>query len=124
MRTSTPAQNKALLFLHDLIEDLNRRAQRRLPRQIDLAKSAGVSQLAMWKAVQQLKKEGLLETNHRMGTRIAVSSDESAEHRTDSGSLGQSSVAKWRKTAQALYGDILAGRYTESEPLPPAKLCS
>lgn len=117
-RKRSAALQQAVDYLHSGIGRGVLRKQEFLPNIRDLAVSAGVSQVTMWKAVQELKLKGILEGEPGCRPRVAGKGGDSIE----AAYAGVSSHGeKWRKVRARVQHDILSGIFPPGEPLPPTK---
>ncbi|MBD3241938.1 MAG: GntR family transcriptional regulator [Chitinivibrionales bacterium] len=106
MKTSR-ALHRAVQYLHAAVQGLPPGATA-LPPFRRMAAEAGVSLVTLSKAVGVLKREGLLTTNHRHGTRLAAAV---APTPLPGGK-------KWERIARRITADIAAGTYRPGSPLP------
>ena len=99
----------------------------RLPPIRSLASSAGVSFVTMWKAIQQLKREGVIkiDTGGNNRPKINEKNSFSIQEGTVSDFVSRSpatiSTGSWRRIAEQLYRDVVSGRYPGGEKLPSCK---
>jgi len=126
-KRSCPAQEKAILFLRQLIRTYVRQNKMRLPTIHALADLAGVSRLAMGKAVTYLKQEGTIDprqgkgititqVDHQRPQTLLAGSDHSANVL-----VNERSGTKWYRVANQIEKDIITGNYQSDEPLPSHK---
>ena len=126
MSKKTPAQIRALDFLHSLIKKHERENKPRLPNLERLSEMAGVSPLTMWKAVGRLKNEGILTTSHGHGINISQAkpaTEESADfHARVTPELSHHKKQKWETLYNQMEQDILRGIYFPGDVLPAPKM--
>lgn len=104
-RRRSPAQEKAIAYLR-------RRAEAGHFGTVRLmAREAGVSLVTMSKAVGELKRRGVLQTNHRHGITLAT---EMVQEERRGGK-------RWERVARELSADIAAGHYRRNALLPSCK---
>lgn len=102
MEHYTPAVSKALSYLESLIAQNSLKAGENLPSIRVLAEYAHVSQVSMWKAVNELAKEGKLEVIHGQGTRIPAQYDYVITPRAE----------MWLKVREQIHREILCGKFS------------
>jgi DNA-binding transcriptional regulator YhcF (GntR family) len=98
----TPAVSKAVLYLEALIAQNTLKAGENLPSIRVLAEYAHVSQVSMWKAVNELAKEGKLEVIHGQGTRIPAQYNHVITPRAE----------MWVKVREQIHREILSGKFS------------
>ncbi|MBN1578089.1 MAG: GntR family transcriptional regulator [Chitinispirillaceae bacterium] len=97
-----------------------------LPPIRSLARSAGVSFVTMWKALQRLQQEQGIVVDNKGNRRIKTDNQCWSSGRRESASASETTFSKgttgsWRHIAEKLYRDIVSGRYTGGEKLPSCK---
>jgi DNA-binding FadR family transcriptional regulator len=120
MRKQTPAQDKALVFLNTLIREHRENRRSRLPTLPELSARAGVAPFTMHKAIQRLKKEGVLSTSHGRGIMLVPQTENEG---LPSAATADSDryVPNWHKLVRRLQVDIVKGVYLPDNQLPPLK---
>ncbi len=109
-----PIIRESLVFLREGITTGRWKSGGRLPPLKDLAGMAGVSKNSMWKAVEILKKEGVLNPYRKKGIFLGP-------HPVHA-SAGQPVAMKWQTTLNRLKADILEGVFRNSRYLPSSKV--
>ena len=125
------AQNIARNFILEQIRTSRFQPRQVIPSVNKLAKASGVSPMSMWKAVTQLKEEGVLEG--RKGRRIRVSLDadrglsrgcESQQTRLAKALDDEATRRSFYRVYKHIADDIFQGKYPPGSVLPPRKeLC-
>lgn len=111
MKQSTPAVKKAVNYLRAMLENQTWIPGDMLPSINQLAIAAGVSSVPMWKAVNILAEEDILEVVQGSGTRVKKISQEPA------------SVVRngWMGLRDRIHKDILSGNYISGTLMPSLK---
>jgi len=119
---SDPRLRKTVDFLRTLVRSSACAESGRLPPVRTLARETGVSIHVVLKAVERLKREGVLMPVRGKGILIAarIANFERAQ-RLASSSPGAPRKAKWRTVKQRILRDIGTGRYLPGSPLPSMK---
>ncbi len=113
MSQHSPAIQKALLYLKEMIDRKVWVAGDTLPSLRSLAVSAGVSTVPIWKAIHQLSSEGILEVIHGSGTRVRSSSNAVCP---------PEDVRKgWLGLRDRIHRDIINGLYPPGSLMPSLK---
>jgi DNA-binding transcriptional regulator YhcF (GntR family) len=119
MRKTMPALDRATVVLQQLVSEGRLRGDRRLPTIRSLGRSAGVSYVTMWKAVDAERRRGVLTTNHRTGisivspmTTLDLSVPQPAVPAT-----GYEPRYKWQKLCVRIQQNILKGVYQPGSQL-------
>jgi DNA-binding LacI/PurR family transcriptional regulator/DNA-binding transcriptional regulator YhcF (GntR family) len=120
MRLSKPAQDKATAFVRQLLTARGEDRGGSMPSIRRLAANAGVSYVSMWKAVGQLRQQGLVRVNHRTGIGpLAI-----LPPRVVMGAAVPRASAprqKWAQVSARLEHDILTGRFLPGARFPSVK---
>lgn len=98
----TPAVSKAVSYLESLISQNSLKAGENLPSIRVLAEYSHVSQVSMWKAVNELAKVGKLEVIHGQGTRIPAQYNHVITPRAE----------MWVKVREQIHREILSGKFS------------
>jgi DNA-binding LacI/PurR family transcriptional regulator/DNA-binding transcriptional regulator YhcF (GntR family) len=117
-----PGLQKAIQFINTQIA--SGEFTRQFPSIQLLAKAADVSFVTMWRAVDQLRKNGVLVQVGKKGRYTPADQAGQAPDGTIAGPACQSvecSVPLWEKVMSQLRKDILTGRYSFGVPLPSIK---
>jgi DNA-binding transcriptional regulator YhcF (GntR family) len=111
MKQRNPAIQKAVSFINEMLEKGIWKPGDLLPSISQLASSAKVSTVPMWKAVHQLDSEGILEVLHGSGTRVKSITEEI-----------QGTVRKgWLGLRDRIHKDVLSGMYPAETLMPSLK---
>lgn len=113
---ATPACDRAAAYVRQIVAGQGRSAA--LPGVRRLARQAGVSMATMWKAVQRLRQEGVLRTEHAAtrpsGAAVSVDPEPSPPEPS----------ARWQQVRRSLFADLVSGAFVAGAALPTAKeLC-
>lgn len=113
-----PAQQRALAFLTRAVARMRRSGASRLPAYATLATQAGVAPMTMLKALRAFRDRGIIALSHGSGATLLPEApgDEPAR-----GPARQQATTLWRRVRQAVYRDIIGGRYARHTQLPPHK---
>jgi DNA-binding FadR family transcriptional regulator len=109
-----PAVDKAMGYVREIVRAHGVDGSNRLPGIHALAKDAGVSYTSMWKALQVLRGERLLEGYS--GGRFRIAGAGSAEGQGQAARLPRVQTLK-----NALFRDVLSGRFAAGSELPSQK---
>lgn len=110
MAQISPAKEKALKYLKQMLEKYWKPGDS-LPSISQLAESARVSVVPMWKAVNQLASEGTLEVIQGSGTRVSINFEEPVN-----------ALRKgWLGLRDRIHKDILTGRFPSGTLMPSLK---
>jgi DNA-binding transcriptional regulator YhcF (GntR family)/DNA-binding LacI/PurR family transcriptional regulator len=124
MEKRKPGIEKAVEFIKEGIS--SQHFQQKLPSLRLLAQQAKVSFVTMWRAVNSLKKSGIIAGN-RNGYSPVISRDavqKDKESLRGSGGIQLISEREnilWEKVKNRLKKDILIGRYAQGQPMPSCK---
>ena len=111
MKQSTPAIKKATAYLSSMLERQIWKAGDLLPSISKLALSAGVSSVPMWKAVNILAEQGVLEVVQGSGTRVSQTNEEPLNVLRKG----------WLGLRDRIHRDILSGMYPPGALMPSLK---
>lgn len=111
IKHSTPAVKKAITYLNGMLNNKTWIPGDLLPNINRLAKAAGVSSVPMWKAVNQLAEENVLEVVQGSGTRVKKISDEPIDSMRNG----------WMGLRDRIHKDILCGFYISGTLMPSLK---
>ncbi len=113
-----PAQRRASAFLERTIARMRRAGTSRLAAYATLASQAGVAPMTMLKVLRAFRDRGVIALSHGSGATLLppVPFDETDADR----SAGERST-RWRWVRQAVYRDIIGGRYPRGTRLPAYK---
>jgi len=114
---TTPQQQKAVGFLQRLIS--RHKPGDRLPTVAQLAVSARVSHVTMWKALRRLVVAGALSAVHGGGIRVRDTRVRSEPQAPEAGPGRR--LRHWEKVCARLEADILRGAYPSGRPIPSHK---
>ncbi|MBD3242913.1 MAG: GntR family transcriptional regulator, partial [Chitinivibrionales bacterium] len=89
-----------------------------LPPLASMARSAGVSYVTMWKALDSLKRAGVLSARPGRGIVISAAGDTESWHSTPG---ERARGRKWEWLVTRIEGDILSGTYRAGAILPSRK---
>jgi len=118
---SSPRREQALKYLSGLFAQARSSGKLRLRDITRLAQSAGVSRDTMWRAVVQLRDQGLIATRHRAGITVQPGSGGPARVIAPGSTQPKVFTQQWERVHARIAGDILAGAYAPDSRLPGAK---
>lgn len=110
--------------LKQLRLEIDRTSDAHLPSVAELARKAGVAYVTMWKAVDMLRNEGVLEARPRRGIVVL---DRGRPLPAPTGIEDAPAVRghKWKSVRARLHADVLRGLYPPGTALPSRKeLCT
>lgn len=107
----TPAVKKAVTYLRSMLDNYTWIAGDMLPSINQLASAAGVSSVPMWKAVNLLAEEDILEVIQGSGTRVKKISEEPANLVRNG----------WMGLRDRIHKDILSGFFISGALMPSLK---
>ncbi|MFP4417403.1 MAG: GntR family transcriptional regulator [Chitinispirillaceae bacterium] len=113
MSQHTPAIQKAITYLRKMIDQKIWVGGDTLPSIRNLASSAGVSTVPIWKAIHKLSEEGILEVIHGSGTRVRSS--------TTSVCPPEDIRKGWLGLRDRIHRDIIDGLYPPGSMMPSLK---
>jgi len=111
MKQSTPAVKKAIDYLTKMLDNHTWIPGDLLPSISQLAIAAGVSSVPMWKAVNQLAEDDILEVVQGSGTRVKKAPEEPAAIIRNG----------WMGLRDRIHKDILSGIYIAGALMPSLK---
>lgn len=111
MKKYTPAVKKAVIYLKSMLDNYTWIAGDMLPSINQLASAAGVSSVPMWKAVNLLAEEDILEVIQGSGTRVKKISEEPANLMRNG----------WMGLRDRIHKDILSGLFISGTLMPSLK---
>ena len=111
MKKSTPAIDKASKYLRRMLDNQVWKPGDMLPSISQMAITTGVSSVPMWKAVNMLAAEGVLEVVQGSGTRVKKGYEES----------GNVIRKGWLGLRDRIHKDILTGFYPQGALMPSLK---
>ncbi|MBD3243829.1 MAG: GntR family transcriptional regulator [Chitinivibrionales bacterium] len=117
MTRSTPAQDRAVRALLEMVREYRADGRMRLPNYTSLATAIGVSRASIMGAVHRLREQGVLAVSHGSGVTILAEPGRQGVAREPEHPLPR---LKWERLTQRLEHDISAGVFT-SEVLPQRK---
>ncbi len=107
----TPAVKKAVTYIRNMLDNYTWIAGDMLPSINQLAAAAGVSSVPMWKAVNLLAEEDILEVIQGSGTRVKKISEEPANLVRNG----------WMGLRDRIHKDILSGLFISGALMPSLK---
>lgn len=118
---STPALDKALAALRDLVTEARRSRQLRLPTVAQIRMQTGLSTVTICKALKMLKQRGEVIATPGGGIRASAAPQALSEPPTRT---HRSFTPRWRSIADCLSAGILDGTYRPGRQLPTTtELC-
>jgi len=122
MKKRSPALETALAFLRAHIEQKRNKAQYRMETVQMLASQANVSYVTMWKAIDNLKKEGVIEATQCRGITINPERNNQTFELADLEPEQKKNKQKWEILCDIIEADILKGAYVPGDTLKAGKL--
>ncbi len=122
MGNRRPKVVKAREFVEALVQRYRGEGTTRLPRTRELALQAGVSAVTMWKALTELREQGLLTVQRGTGISIASRPDSAGPPPAGPGEAACGTpLLKWQSALARVKRAVGGGTYVSGAMLPPVK---
>lgn len=118
MRTSSPAMQRAMAFLRNLIDEKRQAGEWLLPTAAECARLAGTARFTMWKALDRFRKAGVLMLTPGRGIELTGSPSPVTADRAPA---PPHPYRRWESVLRDLESDILSHALTPDSLLPSLK---